>query len=156
MNRIIPLVIAATMAAPVAGCVDEKLAPVDTTLRGTLTLELRHSATIEIVEPNDGSATRVTLTLDESFGVAPAGTELSGRGTVERFPEGDGALYTAKLSGPAQPAGPCGDQPVSLALSLHRQGENSIVHGGLSAYCGEDRWHGSPPRVLRMSGELSP
>jgi len=142
-------------AALPAGCVDETLAPVDSTLRGSLALELRDSATVEIVVPGDGSVTTVKLTLDQGFGVAPAGQPLSGSGAVEAFAEAGSTLYTAKLSAPAQADGPCGDEPISLALSLHRQAENAILFGGISAYCGANRWHGNPRRVLRLSGELT-
>lgn len=148
---------AAALSATVSlSCVDESLAPVDSVLRGTLTLEVRDSASIELVVPNDGSATSVKITLDQGFGVAPAGVELSGTGRAASFPEAHSTLYTARLSAPAQPAGPCGAEPISLALSLHRQGESSLVVGGLSAYCGAEAWHGNPRRVLRLSGELTP
>jgi len=94
------------------------------------------------------------MTLSQGFGVAPAESALSGSGRIESITEAGATLYTARLSAPAQPAGPCGAQPVSLALSLHRQGANATVHGGLTAYCGAEQWHGVPPRVLRLAGEL--
>lgn len=149
-------VMAAVLSLGPVGCVDETLAPVDATLRGTLTLELRDSATIEIRLPPNDAPTTTTLTLAKGFGVAPAGVALTGAGTVERFPEASGTLYTAKLAADPQPAGPCGSEPISLALSLHRQGDNAVVHGGLSAYCGAERWQGRPRRVLRLTGALGP
>ncbi|MBW2522801.1 MAG: hypothetical protein JRI23_01435 [Deltaproteobacteria bacterium] len=154
MNRLFSAPIVAVAALALTGCPDESLAPVDSTLHGTLSLELRDSATVEIVVPSDGSPTTVTLSLDRGFGVAPAGSPLSASGTVEAFPEASLTLYTAKLSAPAEPSGPCGAEPISLALTLSRQGKNAMVVGGLSAYCGADRWHGNPRRVLRLSGEL--
>ena len=50
--------------------------------------------------------------------------------------------------------GRCGGEPVSLALSLARRGDARRVAGGLTAYCGADRFAGVPVRVLRLSGEL--
>ncbi len=43
---------------------------------------------------------------------------------------------------------------MSLALSLHRQGANAMVLGGLTAFCGADTWHGVPAKVLRLAGPL--
>jgi hypothetical protein len=87
--------------------------------------------------------------------VAPAGEALSAPGRVEAFPEADATLYTARFGAPADPAGPCGDRPVSLALSLHRAGGNDHLGGALTAYCGEGAWHGTPARVLRLAGDIA-
>lgn len=136
------------------GCHDFTEASGGTRLVGTLSLEIRHTADLQIAVAPDGVGADVSLTLSEGFGVAPAASALRSAGRVEPVPEAGATLYTARLSAPAQPDGPCGAEPVSLALSLHRQGDNAVVHGGLTAYCGADQWHGIPPRVLRLAGEL--
>jgi hypothetical protein len=122
------------------------------TLSATLDLEIRDRA--EVVLETTGERLRAKLTLTSGFGVAPAGELVSGDGFVEAFPEADATLYTARFSLPPA-AGPCGAEPVSLALSLHRSGKNTRVAGSLTAYCGADRWHGVPARTpLRLSGTL--
>jgi len=151
---------AALLATPLAallatGCHDFDHGPTGGgPLSGSLALEIRDTADIEIVPGSDGVTMTVTLSLSSGFGVAPEAEPLSGQGRIEPLPEAGATLYTAKLAGPAQSDGPCGAEPVSLALSLHRQGANAPVHGGLSAYCGADQYYGVPVRVLRLAGEL--
>jgi hypothetical protein len=100
-----------------------------------------------------GDAIDTKLTLGRGFGVVPDDQlELHGKGTLERFPEADLALYTARFSVPAVSDGPCKDQPVSLALALHRRGAAARFAGSLTAYCGENVWAGTPARnPLRLS-----
>ena len=97
---------------------------------------------------------RVTVTSAAGFGLMPEGQALTADGFVERIPETGDTLYTARLAGPANAEGPCGSEPVSLALSLHRPGNNATVLGGISAYCGDNTWYGVPARVLRLAGPL--
>jgi hypothetical protein len=97
----------------------------------------------------------VSLTPSAGYGLFAPATAIAGEGRLERFPEAGAIFYTAKLSAPPSPGGPCGDEPVSLALSLQRQGESPRVTGGLTAYCGAGRWYGVPKRVLRITGSLS-
>jgi hypothetical protein len=132
---------------------DETAAPPGP-LKGTLELELRDTVDVTIVL---GAEDRMTLTMVPSAGYGLLSTtELQSEGRVERFPEASSVLYTAKLSSPPQPGGPCDTDPISLAVSLHRQGDSPMVMGGLSIYCGQDRWHGVPVRVLRVAGVLTP
>lgn len=122
-------------------------------LEGTLFIEVLDTADVRI-ETLAGETMKVTVTSHASFGLIPANTPLEAEGFVEALPETGDTLYTAKLAAPANPSGPCGDAPVSLAFSLHRRGDNPTVFGGMSAYCGADRWYGTPARVLRMTGPL--
>ena len=123
-------------------------------LEGTLELELRDSATITIEIATDGVNGTMSVMPSAGFGLVEPATTLSGPGRVETFTEASSTLYVAKLSAPPRSDGPCGTEPVSLALSLHRQGSNDMVTGGVAAYCGADQWHGVPVRVLRLAGPL--
>jgi hypothetical protein len=138
------------------GCVDDRGTGATTELAAELSLEMRDTLRTRLVVGTDGESFTLRLTPSRSFGVLPAGSTIVGDGRIERFPEANMTLYSAKLSAPAEPAGPCRDQPISLALSLQRQGSNATVIGGLTAYCGANRWYGVPPRVLRVAGELGP
>jgi hypothetical protein len=129
---------------------DEETVPAP--FAGTLTVELRDRADVAL-ELLEGDALRVTLTASAGYGLVPTGTAMIGNGWVEHFPETDGTLYTARFDGPAQD-GLCGDEPVSLALSLHRQGGNATVIGGIACYCGSGVWHGRPVRILRLDGAI--
>ncbi len=140
--------------ALIPACAEEeaKLPPA-TTLSGTLEIELRDQASVELVVR--GEKLSATLTLPKGFGVAPAGEPIRGEGRVEAFPEVESTLYTAKFSLPEQAGGACGTQPVSLALALHRGGDNAYVARSLTPYCGAQIWHGTPARApLRLSGSL--
>lgn len=139
--------------AMASGCADEQDG-FSSGLTGTLEIEIRDSATIEIARGRSSAESTVRLTLSEGYGLAPEDSRLEAPGRIEAFPEAHATLYTARFSAPAQTDGPCGEQPVSLALSLHRQADSAMVLGGLSAYCGEQIWHGRPKRILRLSGEL--
>ncbi len=126
------------------------------TLRsGTLDLEIRDEATVNIVELADGI--EVTLTLSKGHTIVADGITLKGRGRIDEYPEADATLYTARFDAPmfAEGTSACGEQPVSLALSLHTDADNSVVAGGLTAYCGAKRWHGTPAREpLRLRGSF--
>jgi hypothetical protein len=143
------------------GCSAEKTEqPSSQRMQGELALELRDTAQVAIeVAPgaaNRARALTVKITPSKGHGVLAPGVEVSSAGTQEPFAEVGGLLYTAKLSVPAVAGGPCGDKPISLALSLHRHQASAIVAGGLSAYCGAGKWHGVPVRVLRLAGTLAP
>jgi hypothetical protein len=134
------------------GCADN-----DTKTKGPLegTLQIEVLDTVDVlIDPIGDEAMKVTVTSRAGFGLVPENTPLTADGYIEAMPETGDTLYTAKLSAPANPDGPCGDEPVSLALSLHRQGSNPAVLGGMSAYCGADTWYGVPARVLRLAGPL--
>ncbi len=130
-----------------AGCGEES-APAAQAMTGQLDLEIRDSAKLTI-EPSGG----VSLEVSAGYGLLEANTKLVAPGRIERLAESSATLYTARFSVPAQ-NGLCKAEPISLALSLHRQGDNARVLGGLSAYCGADTWFGAPVRVLRLSGSL--
>jgi hypothetical protein len=151
----------ALAAAVVCGCSASEVvepAPEPLHLEGDMSLELRD--TMHVLNTgaagSDDTARPITVELTPSagFGLLAAGTKLSVEGRLEPFPEASSVLYVAKVSGAPQ-NGACGKQPISLALSLHRRLGASMVVGGLSAYCGANRWHGTPVRILRLSGALS-
>lgn len=122
-------------------------------LQGTLFIEVLDTADVQI-DALAGDAMKLTITSHADFGLVPRDTPLEADGFVEKLPETGDTLYVAKIAAPADPGGPCQSEPISLALSLHRQGDNATVFGGISAYCGADRWYGTPVRVLRMTGPL--
>lgn len=122
-------------------------------LHATLDLDIRDQADVELALRGEGLTARITLT--KGFDVAPAGTELRGDGHVERFPEAEVTLYTATFAVDAQGGGPCGDQPLTLALALHRRGTGQRLSGSLTPYCGEQIRAGIPARSpLRITGNL--
>lgn len=123
--------------------------PVDDSIKGTLEAEIRLTVDVTITKAGD-----VTLVLGEGdFGVLDANTRLSAKGAIEALPEADVTMYTAVFSAPKRSKGPCGEQPMTLALSLLRRGGNARVGGGLTAYCGASAT-GVPARLLRLSGDL--
>lgn len=123
--------------------------------QGTLGVDIRGHAELSLSIPVS-AAPSVELTVDSvnAAGLLPATTKLSAGARVEAFPENDSVLYSAKFSQPAVSGGPCGDQPISLSLSLHRRGAVTRVGGSLTAYCGKDHFFGVPVKMLRLSGEL--
>jgi hypothetical protein len=136
------------------GCEDRAEIPVpaEPPITGELELELRDAAPNTITRTTEGRAT-IDIEPSADFGLLGNQT-LSTEGRIAALPEANSTLYTAKYAVGAQSDGPCGDEPISLALSLHRQGDNAFVVGGISAYCGAGQWHGVPVRVLRLAGEL--
>ncbi len=136
-----------TVVGALAAC-GEQTSPAPQTMIGTLDLEIRDSATVTIAP--DG---KVSLEVTAGFGLLEEGAKLVVAGRTERLAESSATLYTARFDVPPQ-SGPCKAAPISLALSLHRQGGNATVYGGLTAYCGADTWYGVPVRVLRLAGQL--
>ncbi len=126
--------------------------PEPTAITGTLDLELRETATVTIT-PTEADRATVEIVPSASYGLLGP-DPLTATGFVEPYPEAHTTLYTAKFEVPAQSDGPCGSDPISVALALHRQGQNATVIGGLSAYCGAGKHHGVPVRVLRLAGDL--
>lgn len=119
-----------------------------------LNLALETTEVATIVWAQAGDALQATVTPSEGFGVAAPGEALTGPARIDAFPEADATFYTARLEAPAQPGGPCGDQPVSLALSLHHDGDATFVAGALTPYCGAATFFGVPPiEPLRLSGD---
>ena len=127
--------------------------PAETVLDASLDLEARQSIAVTIT--TRGRKATATLVASAGFGVVPAGESLTGPARIDEYPEAGATLYTARLDAPAQAGGPCGDEPVSLALSLHSDRDHRFIAGGLTAYCGSDRWHGVPAlEPLRISGRV--
>jgi hypothetical protein len=131
---------------------DDTPKPEPMTLAGTLDLEIRDQ--LEVVLVVRGQTLGATIEPSSGFGLLEPGQPLSGNGRVEPFPEADSTLYTARFSAPARAGGPCGAEPVALALSLHRSGSGDVVAGSLTGYCGAQSY-GTPARApLRLSGSL--
>lgn len=153
-----PIVLLILAAAHISACADdESVAPVggSKTVKGTLDVDIRAASIDVSIEPASSSEeTQVALQITKGYGLLPAGSQISGAGRVEDLPEAKSLLYTARLEAPPDPAGPCGDQPVSLGLSLHRREANAHVGGSLTAYCGKSAWSGVPARVFRLAGDL--
>jgi hypothetical protein len=125
--------------------------PTKTVLTGDLDTDIREKTHVELtITGNDVEA---SITLMSGYGVAPT-TALTGAGHVESFREADMVMYTARFAAPGDPSGPCGADPVSLALAVRRRAKDAHVGGALTAYCGKDVWHGVPARVLRLAGDL--
>ena len=122
-------------------------------LQLTLELETLEEVSVEITRVGDELTAR--LEASRGYGVAPAGQAISGTARIDALPEAGATIYGARLAGPAVADGPCGDEPVSLALALHHDEDASFVAGGLTAYCGADTWFGVPPiEPLRISGKM--
>jgi hypothetical protein len=143
-----------------AGCMGEETVnptPAGVAYSGTLAVDIKGTAKVDIAL-RSGNAIDVSLEVQakEAEGLVEPSKRLQATGTLEPFPENGSELYTAKFSSAASPGGPCGAEPVSLALSLHRRGKNNRVGGSLTAYCGEGKFHGVPVRLLRLTGELAP
>ena len=122
---------------------------------GTLDLEIRHDAVVHIADGADGI--EVTITLSQGHGLVADGATLRGAGRIDRYPEADATLYTARFSAPAisGEGAECDREPVSLALSLHTDADNAVVEGALTPYCGADRSYGIPAREpLRLRGSF--
>lgn len=133
--------------------------PPETTsvVTGELQLEVRQTATLRMtLNPETPRACEIHLQASAAYGLLPTTEIHAQRCRILQPDEAHFRLYSARFSAPASLGGPCGDQPISLALSLHREGSNQVVVGGISAYCGADRWYGKPVRVLRLFGNLPP
>lgn len=154
MSQRARLVVVLGALAGLSGCgTEEGTSPVRGPLRGELSVDIRERASVTIDE-GDGGALKASITLTKGYGVAPASVLLSGAGRAEPLPEANVTLYTARVEAPADPSGPCGEAPVSLALSLHTRGGAPRVSGSLAAYCGKGVWSGNPVKLLRLAGEL--
>jgi len=117
-----------------------------------LDLEIEAIETVHVEVVRTGDIHEATLVASRGWGVAPDGEAVTGPARIDAYPEAGGSITTARLAGPPIPDGPCGDAPVSLALSLHRDDDTTFVAGGLTAYCGADTWYGVPPiEPLRIS-----
>lgn len=126
--------------------------PPTSKVSGTLTLELRDEAVVTI--EGSGAAPTISVEVTNGHGVMPSGERLVSPGRVDDYPEAGMTITTARYSTAGDTSGPCGAGPTSLALSLHRDGDNGRVGGALTAYCGADTWYGRPVRVLRLDGQL--
>ncbi len=93
--------------------------PVPSTTSGTLDLEIRGSAEITLTAlPGSDTQTIVVVTGAAAPHLLDDGTKLEGAGRFEPLPEAGTELFAAKLSLPADLAGPCGAKPRAVALSL--------------------------------------
>ena len=129
--------------------------PVPSTTSGTLDLEIRGSAEITLTAlPGSDTQTTVVVTGAAAPHLLDDGTKLEGAGRFEPLPEAGTELFAAKLSLPADLAGPCGAKPRAVALSLVHRTAAPRFAGALTVYCGADHF-GIPARVFRLSGTLT-
>lgn len=120
-----------------------------------LDLELEATEDVHVEITRIGDEHSATVTLSRGYGVAPDGDAVAGPARIDALPEAGATIYVARLAGPAVPDGRCGNEPVSLGLALHHDGDGNFVAGGLTAYCGADVWYGVPPiEPLRISGRM--
>ena len=133
MNRAIRFV----FVFAVAGCSksSDEAPPKNEVLKGTLAVEIRSSVEITLTptahdEAGAPTAVDVSLAFGEGdLGVLDPNAKLGAKGNVEPVLEASATMYTAVFAAPKRSAGPCGDQPMTLALSLVRRGRNARVGG---------------------------
>jgi hypothetical protein len=127
--------------------------PAEVVLQLELELEALEEARLEITRVGDELT--ATLQLSRGYGVVPDGATITGSARIDALPEAGATIYTARLGGPVVEGGPCGAEPVSLALALHHDDDAAFVAGGVTPYCGADAWWGVPPiEPLRISGKM--
>jgi hypothetical protein len=120
-----------------------------------LDLELETLEDVHVELTRIGDEHSATVVLSRGYGVAPDGDAVSGPARIDALPEAGATIYGARLAGPDVPGGPCGDEPVSLALALHHDDDGNFIAGGLTPYCGADVFYGVPPiEPLRISGRM--
>jgi hypothetical protein len=129
---------------------------VRTAYSGTLTSEVIDTADVTLLVTADGASFDATLAMSSGYGFLDDASILAMSGRIDAYPESDLIVYAATKTVPAHAGGPCGDSPVSLALSLVRRGGNVHAGGGLAAYCGSATYAGAPQRIMRLQGDLPP
>lgn len=118
-------------------------------------LDLETKRDVDVLVTRTGEALAATVTVSRGYGVAADGATVTGPARIDAYPEAGATIYTARLAGDAVQGGPCGEQPVSLALALHLDDDADLLAGGLTPYCGADTWFGIPAiEPLRISGRL--
>ena len=161
MNRARAVSALALGALLAAGCADEPVAPpaagepVILGWSGDLDAEIKAVAHVSL--RRDGGALHVELGFAqlETKQLFDASVSFTADGRVVSLPETGSELFTATFSAAPSPPGPCGAEPVALALSLHRRAPNHRFGGSLAAYCGAEA-RGVPVRIFRLSGSLAP
>ncbi len=116
-----------------------------------LAIEVQFQATLKLAQNPNGNLTAAFIP-QQGFDVLLAGTTLLGSGQLWSIPEANGRMVMLRLNGPAAPNGPCGNNPISYAVSLTAKASNAYMVGGLTAYCGANTFTGSPARVMRLAG----
>jgi hypothetical protein len=120
-------------------------------LDATLDLELKE--TIQVTVTMAGDAVEVAIDPSRGYGIVSGA--LQGPGRIDAYPEADATGYVATFDGAAIGDGPCADEPVSLALSLHHDHDADVIAGGLTGYCGASTFFGVPIiEPLRISGRV--
>src|SRR5205823_795735 len=107
--RALPLLLAASAACS---------SPAVTSYRGTLAIDIRDQLAVTVAPRGDGAADVALTFQGAGLGLFDAAAPLVAAGRVEPFPEAGLVLYTGRFRAAPAPGGPCGAQPVSLALSL--------------------------------------
>ena len=152
-------IVLAVMAVVVCGCNgdDDSAGRGNQAIEPTYTLDFNLDLDVpgRLALDVTGDDVDARIELEEGTDLVPGGTAIEGAGRLHRFPEATYRLYTARMQGPAVEAGPCGEAPVSLALSLSEKDESGYLAGSLTAYCGEGVYEGAPARVMRIAGRVA-
>jgi len=152
--------VASIASIALVGCSNDETPPVDAgsnVVAGTLAVDIRQTVDVALTPGGESGASTFDAVLafgDGDFQYFDAQTTFHATVTAETFPEAQATMYAATFSAPARASSPCADQPLSLALSLVRRGNNARVGGGLTVYCGEGKTSGVPARVFRLTGDL--
>jgi hypothetical protein len=149
------LAIGATIVLGMGACDGSASEVLTDRFEGTLAVDVRDAIDVAIAVRPDKTADVRLAFKGQTFGLVGKDT-LTAKGRAEPFPEAATEMYVASWSYSMPPTSPCKGEPVSLALSLVRRSGNNRVGGSLAAYCGAEKWHGVPVRLLRLSGELPP
>jgi hypothetical protein len=112
--------------------------------------EFRNNCHIVWYESGDTLA-NATVQCGKGYGddLIAAGVTMSASGSVLRFPEAFHEIHTLTFQSPPIAGGPCGAQPIQLAMSLSGQQGVAERFGGIAAYCGATIT-GTPARILRL------
>ena len=148
-------------SAPVTGDddADDDVADDDTNpqfnYRADLEVELHDNAGLLISQADDGSL-QGFMAFGTGNDLTPAGPlTIQGTGKLMDFPEAETKGFMIKFNGPAIASGPCGNDPVSLAMMLLRRANNGWAGGSLTARCGQDNFSGKALRVMKLAGKFT-
>lgn len=117
-----------------------------------LTLEYRNAAHLVLEMTGDHIA--ATIRAGEGWGNEwlPADQPFYGTGRVMRFPEAGYEIHSVRFEAEAGAAGPCGDQPLMMELSLTGRTIAVERQGGIACYCGDST--GRPKEMLRIQTKV--
>ena len=153
MTRACPLLFA---ILSLGACADSTASnPARSTYAGTLSVDIRGAIALSMAQANDVDLdVSISAKDGNGYGLFDPTKPLTTKGRLEPFPEAPGwQMYTARFDVAPVGGGPCGAEPVSLAMSLVRRDGNARVAGSITGYCGAGKFSGVPARVLRVAGD---